>query len=365
MPRTATLERKIGHSAQSMPRSIVPGSIGTLGEAPPSASPMAPIAKPSACRCTNGAPIVVEAINLGKVIVSGSDVWGDWRRESEGIYTRDWPYNWGVASVPWSGDVDVPVIVRRHELVAVNGKLLRQILSRSELVAGTFHVDEGANRISFRPPNGVDLGQARVEVGMREQLLRIQGGNNVTIRGLVFQHSTEVLDQAAVIFQNIEHILIEHCTFQWNNAVGLMLFTSRDVTVRDSSASHNGFDGMAGYKLRDLVLEDNVTAHNNWRGVWGEFYYWATGQKFMSVPGAIVRRHQSYANQSRGFWFDTDNTDVLVEDSSFHDNRRDGLFSEANVGPATVQESLFALGCAWGTCPMICCTASGRPMCSI
>jgi len=215
---------------------------------------------------------VIEAINSGKVIVSGSDIWGDWKRGSDDVYTRDWPYNWGVAANPWAGDVDVAPIVRRHELVAVNDKILRQVLDKAQLTPGTFHVDEGTNRISIRPPSGVDLSRARVEVGMREQVLRIQGGNNLTVRGLIFQHSTEVLDQAGVIFQNIEDLLVEDCLFQWNNGVGLKLFTSYDVIVRNSIANHNGFDGMAGYKLRNLLLEDNITAHNNWRGHWGEFY---------------------------------------------------------------------------------------------
>lgn len=234
------------------------------------------------------------------------------------------------------------MIVRRHELVAVNGKILRQLLGRAELVAGTFHVDEGTNRIAIRPPSGVDLGQARVEVGMREQLLRIQGGNNVTIWGITFQHSTEVLDQAAVIVQDVEEVLIERCTFQWNNAVGLKLYSSREVTVRDSVANNNGFDGMAGYKLRDLLLEDNITAYNNWRGDWSDFYYWATGQKFMSVHGGIIRNHQSYGNQSRGFWLDLDNTNIVFEGGTVHDNLRDGLFIEANIGPITVRSSTFA-----------------------
>jgi hypothetical protein len=291
----------------------------------------------------DGSPITIEAITPGKAIISGSDIWGGWQDVGDGTYTHAWPYDWGEELNPWAAaGIDVAPLVRRHELVVVNGTLLRQVLAPSELVSGTFTVDESADRITIRPSGGIDIAQATVEVGVRLRLFQVQRGSNLTIRGLTFQHSTEALDHAAVWFINLTNLLIEDCTFQWNNAVGLKLNTSTNVTVRRSISTHNGMDGMGADEMRNLLLEDTVTSYNNWRGDWGGFYIWSIGQKFMHIHGAVIRRHQSIGNQTRGFWLDTDNADIVIEDSIFRNNRRDGLFIEANNGPITVRNSIFA-----------------------
>jgi hypothetical protein len=291
----------------------------------------------------NGSPITFEAINPGKVIISGSDVWGDWKAGSNGVYTHEWTYDWGVAENPWGDDnIDVPTIVRRYEMIFVNGKVLRQVLKSDELAPGTFMVDEGKNLVSLKLPEGVKIADAQIEVSTRHRVITIQQGDNVTLRGLVVQHGNEVLDKSSTWFINMKNVLVENSVFQWNNGVGLKFTKSDNVTVRRSVAKFNGIDGMNGDKLHNLLMEDNITAHNNWRGQWGDFYGWAIGQKFLYVTGAVIRNHQSYNNQSRGFWFDTDNSNIVFEGGIIRDNRRDGMFIEANGGPITVKNSTFA-----------------------
>lgn len=276
-------------------------------------------------------------------MISGSDIWRGWQSAGDGAYSHAWPYDWGEEPNPWIADgVEVGPLARRHEPVFVDGALLRQVLAPAELAPGTFLVDEGADRIVVRPRAGVDLRQATVEVGVRRRLLQAQHGSGLTARGLTFQHSAEVLESAAVLLSDVSNVVLEDCTFRWNNAVGLKILSSRNVTVRRSAAISNGIDGMSAYKAGAVLLEDTVTAYNNWRGGWGGLYGWAIGQKFMHVHGAVIRRHRSIGNLTRGFWLDTDNVDVAIEDSVFRDNRRDGLFVEANNGPIAVRSSLFA-----------------------
>ena len=85
------------------------------------------------------APIVFEA--AGEVIVSGSDVWTGWQSVSgNNVWAHAWPYAWGLAPAPsgWEPYVTLADIVRRREMVFVNGTALDQALSYSELQAGGF-----------------------------------------------------------------------------------------------------------------------------------------------------------------------------------------------------------------------------------
>jgi hypothetical protein len=192
------------------------------------------------------------------------------------------------------------------------------------------------------------MARATVEVSTRDRLFFGHDGSNVTLRGLTFQHGNEVLDQASVWFIDTRDVLVEDSTFNWNNGVGLKFTTSDNSIARRNTANHNGFDGMNGDKLRNLLMENNVTAYNNWRGRWAGFAAWAIGQKFLFVHGGVIRNHQSYGNYSRGFWLDTDNSNIVFEGGNVSDNLRDGLFVEANVGPIVVRNSTFARNGAAG-----------------
>src|SRR5690606_31273497 len=114
-------------------------------------------------------PIVIEAAEAGTAIISGADVWGDWSC-SGSTCTHAWPYDWGVASNPWAGDVEIGPLARRRELIVVNGQNLGQVQSMGDLNAATFYVDEGANRVTVQLPFGVDPDEALIEIGVRARL---------------------------------------------------------------------------------------------------------------------------------------------------------------------------------------------------
>ena len=133
------------------------------------------------------ASIVFEA--AGEVIVSGSDVWTGWRKvEGADVLAHAWPYTWGLAPVPtgWEPHVKLKDIVRRSEMVFVNGAPLDQVLSRSELQAGRFFVDEKARAIYMQLSEGLPLDQVVVEVAVRPRLFSTSGKTNIVLRGIIF-----------------------------------------------------------------------------------------------------------------------------------------------------------------------------------
>ena len=287
------------------------------------------------------APIVFEA--AGEVIVSGSDVWTGWQSVSgNNVWAHAWPYAWGLAPAPsgWEPYVTLADIVRRREMVFVNGTALDQALSYSELQAGRFYVDENAQTLYIQPTGNIPISGAAVEVAVRPELFYASGKNNLVLRGIIFQHANTALDQRAVKFYDSSNILVEDCQFRWNNWGGLGLELSRNFTARRNGANHNGGAGIVTYKTRTLLFEDNETSYNNWRGMKGGFTGWAVaGMKNLLTHGGVFLRHKSNANQTHGIWFDTDCEDIFIDVADFCSNLETGIYLEANQGPITIESS--------------------------
>jgi parallel beta-helix repeat protein len=287
------------------------------------------------------APMIFAAV--GEVIVSGSDVWTGWRRAAGiNVFSHPWPYAWGLAPVPagWESAGALQDIVRRSEMVFVNGAPLDQVLSRSELQANRFYVDEKARTIAIQLPEGLDADQATVEVAVRPRIFWASGKTHIVLRGIIFQHASTALDEPAVRFYDASHIWVEGCQFRWNNWGGLGFGRSRNVTARKNVSNHNGGAGIGTWKTNTLLFEETETSHNNWRGKKGSFTGWAVaGMKNLHTHGGIFRRHRSVGNQTHGIWFDTDCEHILVDEALFSSNLRLGIYLEANQGPLTIRNS--------------------------
>ena len=287
------------------------------------------------------ASIVFEAV--GEVIVSGSDVWTGWQSVAgNNVLAHTWPYRWGLAPIPsgWEPYVQLEDIVRRSEMVFVNGTPLDQALSYAELKAGRFYVDENAQTLYIQPTGNIPISGAAVEVAVRPKLFYASGKNNLVLRGIIFQHANTALDQRAVEFYDSSNILVEDCQFRWNNWGGLGLGLARNVTARRNGASHNGGAGIGTYKTRSVVFEDNETSHNNWRGKKGGFTGWAVaGVKNLYMHEGVFLRHKSNDNQTHGIWFDTDCENILVNEAVICSNLEIGIYLEANQGPISIMNS--------------------------
>lgn len=292
-------------------------------------------------------PIQFRARENGTAIIAGSDVWTGWKRQgSMNVYTHNWPYKWGVAPIPsgWKGHVDLKPIVRRREMVFINGASLTQVLSNRDMKEGTFYVSEQSATISLMPPAGVEVESATIEVAIRSGLFTVAGGQNLTVRGLVFMHDNTPVDGTAVTFIDCTNVTVEDCKFLWNNWAGTTFLTSppqssRGMIARRNIANYNGAIGMAASYVKDVLYEDNETSYNNWRGALGGFNSWATaGMKHFAVHGGTYRRHRAVGNHAAGCWFDTDCTNIAIEQAFCSRNDGTGLFIEASEGPTSITD---------------------------
>src|ERR1017187_4526097 len=293
------------------------------------------------------APIVLSAATNGTVVVSGADVWTNgWSlmSGSTNIYQHSWTNNWGLSPVP-SGWPTVPTITRRREIVIVNGNLYSQVLSIGAMTNGTYFVDDSAQLLSIQHRARVIASNAFCEVAQRPSLLFVENNSysyyitNFVVRGLDFRCAASPLQGLAVQIGGCDNVLVDHCTFEWNNWTGLGFPVSTHVTVRGVVANQNGATGLGDYETKNFVVDGLQTCFNNWRGAWGGFYGWAiAGAKDFAIHNAIYRDYLSVGNLTGGFWMDTDNRNILIERCVWSGNLSQGLFLEVSEGPFRVEQ---------------------------
>jgi Right handed beta helix region len=233
----------------------------------------------------------------------------------------------------------------RRELVSVDGRRFMQVLREQDLRPGTFRVDEAANQIVIATEGNTDLSTSLVEVGVRSRLFYVWNRGHITLRGLVFNHSVDRFGEQAVAFQvgqggSCSDIAVDNVRIVGNGQGGFESFCN-NVNIRNSVASDNGYGGMFGGFASGWRLDGNTTDGNGWRAWAGGYKGWSTaGLKVVVMQDFVVKRHRSVGNLADGFWVDTRNSNIVLEDSVMANNLWNGLFLEASAGPFTVRNNL-------------------------
>jgi hypothetical protein len=287
----------------------------------------------------NEKAIVLEGSGPG-VIVSGSEIYTAWSLESGSIYSHAWAFDWGPSAEP-PGWPPIPEITLRTEMVFEDGARLRQVLTYPELGAGTYFVDEVADRLYIWPTDGT-LDSEVVEVSERRRGIQTQSTNNIAIKNMKFQHvASEIQSADGLTFSATDGIYIKDVEASDNNWRGISINgPATDVVARDVRVDANGMVGSTTNKQKNAIWED-VHAHlNNWRGDLGGFHGWAAaGSKHFSCHDCFYARWTISQNYGRGFWWDNDVVDTTMDDMLVVNNLWSGIFFEAIQGPIALTGS--------------------------
>ncbi len=318
--------------------------------------------------------LIVQAQNIGKAVISGSDVFTGWQKSGQ-RYMHEWPNNWGVGPTGFFGiDFNVHILERRRENIWINGARMQQVLSLAELGPGKFHVvDNTANngRLTLVPPVNTDMATARIEVAVRgafpagghysdgKSLFAVKDHSNFQIKGLVFQHSANYWNASpALSIQGSSRdpknfptdILVEDCVMTQNNSVGFGAGFVTNLIARRVRCNDNGERGAGSSVFRNWRFEDCEFSRNNWR--FGAIMYGhdAAGYKtfeggYFGVPylstGLTFARCKFVDNNCLGFWCDYGGRDFTFERCLFAGNQHGGIMSEMTHGPLTIKNSLL------------------------
>lgn len=290
-------------------------------------------------------PITIQASVAGATVIDGADSITNWYKASADVYAYNWRDTVTGCPLPANWYGGMPPIVQANEMVFVNGAMMTQVMSVSQLRAGTFYVDRSAERVELYPPSGTDMAAAHVEIATRRSILNIAGSRNLVFRGLTFEHAASCMNATAATVNTSTNVLFDDDTANWNNWGGIGVSGSHNVTVENTTASYNGGNGIGGFENTNSNYINNETDFNNWRGAMIGLYDFAQGgTKLMRVRGATVTGQRSYYNQSQGLWFDTDNENATVNGAKLVGNLVGNLQLEASQGPFLVENSTFCNG---------------------
>jgi hypothetical protein len=300
-------------------------------------------------------PITFEAATNGTVVVSGATVYSGWATYSQNhsIYTNGWTNTWGecpqLSSCPFQQD-----IMLRQEMVAVNGTALTQVMSLTQMLQGTFFVDQQSAQIYVWPASGTNMGTATVEAASLPALFTIQHKSNIVVRGLTFQYANSCRGLAAVQVEgSSSNILFDSDTFQWNNGQGLSISNPTTYfTVENSVANHNGDSGFQESQSQYGLWQSDTTSYNNWRGAQAGYYACnVAGLHGWEAHNDTINNLTVSFNQAYGIHWDTDNDNITTTGINATSNLMSGIFSEKNGGPITFagayicnQNSLMSVG---------------------
>ncbi len=296
-------------------------------------------------------PITFEAVNHGKVTVSGGVLYTGWSTYSgnSSIYTNAWDNDWGLCATLAGCDTATypqPDIMRRQEMVAVNGTAMTQVLSLTQMVAGTFYVDTTSKLIYLWPPSGTKMSTATVDVATQLTLLSLSGKSNIVVRGIIFQYANSCRSNAAVEVTGTSkykptNILFDSDTFQWNNGQGLAInHPVTYFTVENSTAAHNGDSGFQGYNTQYGLWQNDVVSYSNWRGAQGAYYACnVAGFHSWEAHNDNLDGFTAAYNQAYGIHWDTDHVSITGTGIVASENLGPGLDIETNPGPFTLSNS--------------------------
>jgi hypothetical protein len=292
--------------------------------------------------------VLIEAVRPQSVVMTGADVFSNWKPAENGFFTHEWTRNMREVvqtktDWPWYHP-----LFGRAEGVIINGKIARQVYERSQLKPGRFWVDDNAKQVLLSPPAGVDPRAAKVEMITRHKLFQVWWKRGLTIRGIDFVHAGSVLTgnstyATSVGFWMGADITLEDCRFDGNASGAVGFANVDDISVRRCTVNDNGFGGIGFNSVRNVRVEDSETSGNHWRGAEGWPYGWAgSALRMMSVRDVLVRNHVARRNNVQGIYFDTDCVRVMIDRPQVTDNFTHGVYLERCQGPLAIRNGVIA-----------------------
>lgn len=270
-----------------------------------------------------GNPLRIEAEIPGTVVFSGADRLEGWTLAGANLWRvplvlaseQRLRKHFGYITLPTQVWVDE----RRLDLAA----------SPDALVPYSFAYD--GETLWMRLDDGVDPFQNRVEVALREEMLKVTA-DHVSISGLTVTRCGVSIQKTGAALSG-DHLTVEQCTFsQTAGGVGVK-FRGRGLTVRRNRIHHNGQMGFAFLGVNS-VFEENFVHDNDLRNFQGnpeaEWQVWESGGgKVAYTRDSVFRRNRFVDNRNGpGLWLDIDNYRNRIESNYFARNGHSSIMIE-------------------------------------
>ena len=211
----------------------------------------------------------------------------------------------------------------RRGMLFINGKPATQVATPTELAeAGgfAFWIEHNGMRIHLRLPKGTKPADFYLEATNKEQVFAPQtyGLGYIKISGINFRHAGNgfpVPQRGMVSASRGHHWIVENCTIEWANSVGMDLGNESWSTVKQPVLAHHivrkntikncGISGFQCYLAKNVLVEDNLFQNIGWQDA--EHAFESGGVKFHQAENCLIRRNVfEDISFAPGLWLDVE-----------------------------------------------------------
>ena len=220
----------------------------------------------------------------------------------------------------------------KPDMVFANGAPLAQVASLSEVTAGKFYVDYGADKLYVgTDPTGKFMEASTRRIGLRFDTSNAAGS---TVRGIGLAHYSPNWnpDVPAIAVTTSGNVTFENDVFAWSASRGLALYGPKPV-VRGSIFMYNGHTGISGHKSHGAVIEGNRVAYSNQErfSIAGSPVSSNAGVKVTRSEGVVIRNNRLVRNHGTGVWCDESCYNATIVNNLSRGNATQGIAFELST----------------------------------
>lgn len=243
---------------------------------------------------------------------------------------------------------DMTTYLNRRGMVFCDGKPLQQVALYNQLGdrPGTYWVEANGQTVHFRLEKDDDPADHMIELTCREQCFapEIPFLSYIKVKGLTCSHAATgapVPQRGAISCYRGHHWVIEDCTIDWANGVGIDVGNEcwhhtlqKDQVIGSSFIRrcriyNAGVCGIAGLFAKNLLIEDNLIQGTGWQKM--ELSWEAGGIKVHNCTDSVIRRNIfTKTVRADHLWMDVANENNRITQNLFLDGieQREAIFIE-------------------------------------
>ena len=243
---------------------------------------------------------------------------------------------------------DMTPYLNRRGCVFCDGRPLKQVALYNQLAAeeGAYWVEHNGQVVHFRLPGDEDPADHLIELTVREQCFapEVPFLSYIRVSGFTCRHAATgapVPQRGAISCYRGHHWIIEDCTVDWSNAVGIdvgnecwhhEIIEGQQIgfsVVRRCKILDCGVCGIAGLFAQRMLIEDNLIRGTGWQRM--ELSWEAGAIKLHNSVNALIRRNV-FRDTLRAdhLWLDCGNENNRITGNLFLDGieQREAIFIE-------------------------------------
>ena len=174
--------------------------------------------------------------------------------------------------------------LNRRGMIFCDGKPLQQVALYNQMskCQGSYWVEANGQTVHFRLPGDADPSDHKIEITCREQCFapELPFLSYIKVKGITCAHAATgapVPQRGALSCYRGHHWIIEDCTIDWSNAVGIdvgnecwhhELIPGQVIghsVVRRCTIKDAGVCGIAGLFAAHMLIEDNLIEGTGWQ----------------------------------------------------------------------------------------------------